>query len=95
MGILGAATKPLEIEMNAFVSRGIKLKGIVEGDSIPSEFIPQMVNMYLVGQFPFDKLIKKYSFQDINQAIEDSESGKTIKPVILIGDFKEWFLLQS
>lgn len=88
IGILGVATKPLEIEMNSFVSRGIKLKGIVEGDSVPSEFIPQMVNMYLLGQFPFDKLIKKYSFQDINQAIEDSESGKTIKPVILIGDFE-------
>lgn len=87
MGILGVATQPLEIEMNSFVSRGIKLKGIVEGDSVPSEFIPQMVNMYLRGQFPFDKLIKKYSFQDINQAIEDSENGKTIKPVILIGNF--------
>lgn len=89
MGIVGVATKPLEIEMNAYVLKGIKLIGIVEGDSVPSEFIPQMVEMYLNGQFPFDKLIKKYKFEDINQAIEDSETGKTIKPVILIGEYKQ------
>ncbi len=88
MGIVGVAVKPLEIEMNAFVARGIRLKGIVEGDSIPSEFIPAMVRMYLNGQFAFDKLIKKYAFEDINQAIEDSESGKTIKPVILVGEYE-------
>lgn len=88
MGIVGVATKPLEVEMNSYVLKGIKLIGIVEGDSVPVDFIPAMVNMYLNGQFPFDKLIKKYKFEDINQAIEDSESGKTIKPVILIGEYK-------
>lgn len=60
----------------------------MEGDSVPTEFIPEMVQMYLNGQFPFDKLIKKYRFEDINQAIEDSESGKAIKPVILIGQYE-------
>jgi aryl-alcohol dehydrogenase len=30
-------------------------------------------------------LIKHYDFADINQAIEDSETGKTIKPVLRIG----------
>jgi aryl-alcohol dehydrogenase len=33
-------------------------------------------------------LIKTYKFEDINQAIEDSEKGFTIKPVILIGEYK-------
>jgi len=73
--------------MNSYVLKGIKLIGIVEGDSVPVDFIPAMVDMYLNGQFPFDKLIKKYKFEDINQAIEDSENGKTIKPVILIGEY--------
>jgi aryl-alcohol dehydrogenase len=87
MGIVGVAEKPLEIEMNGYVARGIQLKGIVEGDSVPGEFIPAMVKMYMNGQFPFDKLIKKYKFEDINQAIDDSEHGRTIKPVILIGEY--------
>jgi len=87
MGIVGIATKDLEIEMNSFVAKGLQLIGIVEGDSVPQTFIPAMVKMYLNGQFPFDKLIKKYKFEDINQAIEDSEKGRTIKPVIIIGSY--------
>jgi aryl-alcohol dehydrogenase len=43
--------------------------------------------MYKGGQFPFDRLIKKYDFEDINEAIEDSEKGKTIKAVLLIGNY--------
>ncbi len=43
--------------------------------------------MYQNGQFPFDKLIKKYAFEDINQAVEDSEKGRTIKSVLKIGEY--------
>jgi len=34
------------------------------------------------GRFPFEKLTKFYSFDQINQAAQDSERGGTIKPVI-------------
>lgn len=84
MGLLGVSTELLEIDMNSFVSRGLKLKEIVEADSIPSEFIPQLVNMYLRSEFPFDKLITKYNLEDINKAIKDCENGSSIKPVLLI-----------
>jgi aryl-alcohol dehydrogenase len=34
------------------------------------------------SRFPFDRLIKFYSFDQINMAISDSEAGRAIKPVI-------------
>jgi aryl-alcohol dehydrogenase len=86
MGIVGLSETTLEINMPLFIAKGIRLKGIFEGDSVPSVFIPALVNMYLNGQFPFDKLIRKYKFEDINQAIDDSEKGVCIKPVIMIGE---------
>jgi len=43
--------------------------------------------MYQLGQFPFDKLIKTYAFEDINEAVEDSEKGHIIKSVLLIGNY--------
>lgn len=58
------------------------LIGITEGDSIPKLFIPRLIEYYKRGQFPFDKLTKFYSFEDINQAITDSHSGKVIKAVL-------------
>jgi Zn-dependent alcohol dehydrogenase len=34
--------------------------------------------MYKEGKFPFDKIVESYPFEEINQAVEDSESGKTV-----------------
>ncbi|KUO75851.1 MAG: aryl-alcohol dehydrogenase [Desulfosporosinus sp. BRH_c37] len=66
----------------AVMGLGKTLVGVVEGDSIPKLFIPTLVKFYKEGRFPIDKLIKFYSFEDINQAFEDSKNGITIKPVI-------------
>ncbi|RYY21968.1 MAG: NAD(P)-dependent alcohol dehydrogenase, partial [Sphingobacteriaceae bacterium] len=86
---IGVARKPLELETNIFLTKGYKIKFINQGDSVPQEFIPKLIHMYQGGQFPFDKLIKKYAFEDINQAVEDSEKGRTIKSVLLIGDYEK------
>ncbi|MCR8842291.1 NAD(P)-dependent alcohol dehydrogenase [Paenibacillus sp. SC116] len=59
------------------------LMGVVEGDSIPKLFIPQLIEYYKQGRFPFDKLINKYKFEEINEAIADMKSGKTVKPVVI------------
>lgn len=53
--------------------------GNVEADVI----IPVMAELYKQGRFPFDKLIKFYPFEKINEACDDSESGKVMKPILL------------
>ena len=58
------------------------LIGIVEGDAIPKLFIPKLLDYHKKGMFPFDKLIKFYPFEQINEAFEDSGSGKCIKAVL-------------
>ena len=82
--LLGAPPMGTEVtfDMQTFLT-GRKTKGVIEGDSVPQEFIPQMIELYRQGKFPFDKLIKTYPLADINQAVEDSASGVTIKPVIM------------
>lgn len=40
------------------------------------------MNLHARGRFPIDKLIRFYDFADINQAIQDSESGQVVKPVL-------------
>lgn len=59
---------------------------LVEGDAVPQEFIPKLLRLQAKGQFPFEKLLRHYDFQHINQAIEDSSSGATIKPVLTFDD---------
>lgn len=36
---------------------------------------PQLISLYEAGLFPFDKLVRKYDFADINEAFADSQSA--------------------
>jgi aryl-alcohol dehydrogenase len=58
--------------------------GAIEGDSVPQIFIPQLIDLWRQGRFPFDRLIRFYPFDRINEAAADSASGATLKPVLLI-----------
>lgn len=81
-----AGTSPaLTMSVNpSFLLNGRKLRGIIEGDShCPQDFIPRMIDWFMEGRFPFDRLVKTYSFERINDAIADTRSGATIKPVLL------------
>jgi aryl-alcohol dehydrogenase len=56
---------------------------VIEGDAVPQSFIPLLVELYEAGRFPFDRLIKRYPFDRINEAFADSAAGLTIKPVVV------------
>ena len=49
------------------------------------QFIPTLVDLYLKGQFPFDRLVKRYPFDKINEAVADLHDGKVFKPILEMG----------
>ncbi len=75
----------LPVKINKFTSAGIRVVGIVEGDSEPDEFLPFLMEQHLAGNLPFDKMITTYPFCDINRAIAEQHDGKCIKAVLLPG----------
>lgn len=85
LGLLGMAPPeaPMPMTIMSLLMRGSGVKAIVEGDSDPQTFIPQLVALYKEGKFPFDRLIKTFPFEQINEAITASENGTAIKPVVL------------
>jgi aryl-alcohol dehydrogenase len=82
-GVIGAAAKGTEVrlEMTALLF-GRAVRGIRQGESVSDSFIPQLIELYMQGRFPFDRLIEFFSFDQINQAAEDTERGAAIKPVL-------------
>lgn len=70
---------------NDLMAEGKSMVGVIEGDSVPRVFIPQLVEFFKAGLFPFDKLVKFYDFDQINEAFEDSAKGTTIKPILRVG----------
>ncbi len=59
---------------------GRKVLDVVQGDAVLQRF-----RLYRQGRFPFDRLVTFHDFADINRAIADERSGKTIKAVRRIG----------
>lgn len=91
LGLIGIPPPDAMMPLNimSIYARGLGLKCIVEGDSDPQVFIPQLIELFKNGKLPFDRLIKTFSFDQINEAMAASESGDVIKPVIVFQPFSK------
>jgi aryl-alcohol dehydrogenase len=83
--VLGVAPAGAAVTLDASSLLGGKtIRGVIEGESIPDVFIPRLIALWQAGRFPFDRLLRFYSLDQINEAARDSERGTTIKPVLRI-----------
>ena len=88
-GKVGIVSYPNEGEPFPFNTKDLFLKvaslhGIVQGFSVPREFLPRLLELFNDGVFPIDRLVTTYEFKDINKALDDAHSGAAIKPVLLM-----------
>ncbi|MEP5938194.1 MAG: NAD(P)-dependent alcohol dehydrogenase [Erythrobacter sp.] len=85
LGIVGLShvDAKLPVKVNRLSGAGIRLIGIIEGDSEPDDFLPYLMEQHLAGNLPFLDMITTYPLTDINQAIADQQAGKCIKAVLL------------
>lgn len=82
-GLLGVVPPGTEVGLDMdLIMNGRTVKGIIEGDAVPDLFIPKLIDLYMQGRFPFDKMITYYPFEEIKKAIEDMEKGSVVKPVL-------------
>ncbi len=81
--LLGSARAGTEVTFETpFLQNGRTVRGVIQGDSVPQEFIPHLVDYIVAGRFPVERIITFYNLADINRAADESSKGKTIKPVI-------------
>jgi aryl-alcohol dehydrogenase len=81
--LLGSARKGTDVSFEMpFLQQGRVVRGVVQGDSIPADFIPKLVDYIIDGRFPIEKMVKFYDFSDINRAAAESSVGIAIKPVL-------------
>jgi aryl-alcohol dehydrogenase len=88
IGLVGVPADPeaaLAVPLIPAQVLGAKVIGIVEGDSDPDVFIPELLALHREGRFPFDRLITTRPFSEINEAIAAQAAGEAIK-VVLVND---------
>jgi aryl-alcohol dehydrogenase len=84
LALVGAYPPGFSIEPEAsfLMSGGRVVRGVVEGGADPQRFIPELVDHYRAGRFPFDRLVRYFDFSNIAHAIEQGETGRVIKPIV-------------
>lgn len=80
VGLVGVQQGDLVLQSNDML--GKTLINILEGSVDPQVFIPRMIQLWLDGQFPFDRLIEEFPLSQINEAEQSSLAGGVIKPVL-------------
>jgi len=87
VAILGASAPDAVVALpaNAFMQSCKTLMGVVEGNSVPDVVVPQLIDLFLQGRFPVDRLVRFFDFEQINEAAAAAESGEVIKPILRMG----------
>jgi len=81
--LLGSARAGTEVAFETpFLQNGRMVRGVIQGDSVPQQFIPQLAEYIVAGKFPIERMITFYDFADINRAAAESSKGLTVKPVL-------------
>lgn len=86
IGLVGVPRDPgatVSFSVSQVMTFGHRIIGIIEGDSVPRQFIPELLVHHAAGRFPFDRLIKTYPLADINEAIAAQARGECIKAVLI------------
>jgi aryl-alcohol dehydrogenase len=83
--LVGSARAGTEVSFEMPVLQGGRtVRGVVQGDSRPREFIPRLLDVFLAGRMPLDRLVTRHPLAEINRAAADATSGATIKPVLVM-----------
>jgi aryl-alcohol dehydrogenase len=62
--------------------QGKHVIGVMGGGGQSPRFLEALMELQRQGRFPVEKLIKFYDFADVNRAVDDSDAGTTVKPIL-------------
>jgi aryl-alcohol dehydrogenase len=86
LGLVGVPKSPdaaFPVNVTALMTPGLRIFGIIEGDSDPAVFIPELLAHHAAGRFPFDRLIETFPLARINEAVEAQARGAVVKAVLV------------
>ena len=84
LGLVGMSDVQAKAEFAILelIGKGASIRGIIEGDSEPHSFIPYLIDLFMDGRFPVDRLITFFDFEGINEAMAAQGSGSVVKAVL-------------
>jgi aryl-alcohol dehydrogenase len=85
LALVGLGALNAELPVGLILGKGLRVRGVVEGDSDPHTFIPRLAELVRSGDLPVDKLVTTFRLSAFDEAWAAAKAGRVIKPVLLTG----------
>lgn len=82
LAIVGLGAMNAELPVGVIMARGLRVRGVIEGDSDPHVFIPRLAELARRGELPLEKLVTRFALDDFGDAWTAAVTGTAIKPVV-------------
>lgn len=84
LGIVGIppADAPIPGDLMTLFALGQGVRGIIEGDSEPDSFLPELIEHWRAGRLPLEKLVDTFPLDRIEEAIAAQHRGDCVKAVL-------------
>jgi aryl-alcohol dehydrogenase len=85
LALVGLGGLTAELPVGLILAKGLRVRGVVEGDSEPHVFIPRLTDLWRRGELPLDKLVTRFDFDAFGDAWTAAKTGRAVKAVVVIG----------
>jgi aryl-alcohol dehydrogenase len=83
IGIPGPEDR-LPLHIRDVMDNGKSVVGMVQGDAVPDDFIPALIELYRSGHLPVDRLVTRFPFERIQDACDAAARGEVVKAIVEI-----------
>lgn len=80
-GLVGGAEIELRLPSHALTGKSVRY--LSQGGARPQQLLPEMLQWWRDGRFPFDQFVTCYPLAEINQAEADLATGAVVKAVLI------------
>lgn len=84
LAVVGLGAPTAELPVGLIMAKGLRVRGVVEGDSDPHVFIPRLVEFWRRGDLPLEKVVTRFDFSDFGSAWAAALAGSSVKPVLVV-----------
>ncbi|KAK6429294.1 hypothetical protein LTR95_014560 [Oleoguttula sp. CCFEE 5521] len=84
MTIGSTSTTQAVFKTEKFLVFGLTYRGMHQGDSVPRVMIPEIIRQWRAGRFPFDELLTRFEFRDLENALGEMHGGRVVKPLLVV-----------
>jgi aryl-alcohol dehydrogenase len=83
IGIPGPEDR-LPLHIRDVMDNGKSVVGMVQGDAVPDDFIPALIELHRGGLLPVERLVTTFPFERIDEAYAAAGKGEVVKAIVEI-----------